>query len=117
MIRFVADHNFSERIVRGVQRANPAVEITLLRDADLSDAKDPVVLEWAARKGLITLSHDVNTMVASAIERVDSGKPMPGLFVAPQAAPIGAIVADILLLAECGREGEWEGQVLFLPLR
>jgi hypothetical protein len=28
----------------------------------------------------------------------------------------GATIEDILVFAECSREGEWEGQVLFLPL-
>jgi hypothetical protein len=27
------------------------------------------------------------------------------------------VIEDLLLLAECSHEGEWEGQVLFLPLR
>ena len=27
-----------------------------------------------------------------------------------------AVVTDILILAECSREGEWEGQVVYLPL-
>lgn len=28
----------------------------------------------------------------------------------------GLVIDDILLLAECSHPGEWEGQVLYLPL-
>jgi hypothetical protein len=31
--------------------------------------------------------------------------------------PIGQAIEDLLLIAECSQEGEWEGQVRYLPLR
>jgi hypothetical protein len=31
-------------------------------------------------------------------------------------APIGSAIDDLLLLAECSLDGEWEGQVRFLSL-
>lgn len=78
--------------------------------------EDPAVLEWAAGEGRIVLSHDVNTLPKYAYERVADGLPMPGVFIAARPAPLGRLIEDILILAECSREGEWEGQVLFLPL-
>ncbi|HYU17699.1 MAG TPA: hypothetical protein VEQ11_03305 [Chloroflexota bacterium] len=41
---------------------------------------------------------------------------MPGVFVVRQALPIRRAVDEILLVAECSLEGEWEGQVRYLPL-
>jgi hypothetical protein len=46
-----------------------------------------------------------------------AGLPMPGVFELAQDVPIGQAIEDILLLAECSIEGEWEGQIRFLPLR
>jgi hypothetical protein len=34
-----------------------------------------------------------------------------------QLLPIGGVIEDLLLLAGASLEGEWEGQVLYLPLR
>ena len=31
--------------------------------------------------------------------------------------PVGVAIEEILLLAECGVEGEFEGQVRYLPLK
>jgi hypothetical protein len=42
---------------------------------------------------------------------------MPGVFEVPRAVQIGVAIEDILLLAACSLEGEWEGQVRYLPLR
>jgi hypothetical protein len=63
------------------------------------------------------LTHDVTTMTHYAYERVKAGKSMPGVFEVSRAVPIGTAIEDILLLAEYSFEGEWEGQVRYLPLR
>jgi hypothetical protein len=41
---------------------------------------------------------------------------MPGVFEVRSVAPVGQAIDDLILLAECSFEGEWEGQVHFLPL-
>ena len=42
---------------------------------------------------------------------------MPGVFEITRKVPIGVAIEEILLLAECSLEKEWEGQVRYLPLR
>ena len=41
---------------------------------------------------------------------------MPGVIEVADELPIGKVVEDILLLAEYSDRGEWEGQVIYLPL-
>lgn len=41
---------------------------------------------------------------------------MTGLFQVDQTASINRIIEDMVLLATCSMEGEWEGQIRFLPL-
>jgi hypothetical protein len=74
------------------------------------------VLEWAAREGRVLVTHDVSTMTRYAYERAGRGLPMPGVFEVSRRVPVGQAIADLLLLAECSLEGEWEGQVHYLPL-
>jgi len=52
-----------------------------------------------------------------AYERMGAGKPMPGIFEVSRSVRVGAAIEDILLIAECSLEGEWDGQVRYLPLR
>ena len=104
MIRLLADENFNNDIVR-------------VQDVGLSGADDPTVLEWAAQAERILLTHDVTTITRYAFERIESSKPMPGVFEVNRMVPIGVAIEDILLIAECSLPGEWEGQVRYLPLR
>jgi len=115
LLRLAADENFNHAIVRGVIRRNP-VDIVTIQESGLSGAHDEDVLEWAADEGRVLLTHDVSTMTKYAYERVGSDLPMPGLFEVSQAIAVGAAIEDILLLAECSLDNEWEGQVRYLPL-
>lgn len=49
MLRFVADENFNNDIVRGLLRRTPELDIVRVQDVELSGADDPTVLDWAAR--------------------------------------------------------------------
>ena len=117
MLRLAADENFNNNIVRGLQRRNSEIDILRVQDADLSGADDPTLLGWTAQEGRILLTHEVSTVTHFAYERVRLGLPMPGIFEVPRTMPIGAAIEDLLLLVECSLEGEWEGQVRYLPLR
>jgi len=117
MVRFLADENFNNQIVRGILRQNPVIDIVRVQDAELLGADDPSVLAWAAEAGRIVLAHDVATMTTFAYQRLQAGLSMPGLFEVSRRVPVGLAIEEIILIAECSLEGEWEGQVRFLPLR
>ena len=116
MLRLAIDENFNNDILRGVLRRNPNLHIRRVQDAGLARADDPTVLDWAARENRVLFSHDVATMTKFALNRVNAGKKMPGLFEVGRSVPMRRAIEDILLIAECSREGEWEGQIRYLPL-
>lgn len=116
MLRLAADENFNNDIVRGLIRRNPSVEIVRVQDAGLSGADDATVLAWAAAESRVLVTHDVSTLTKYAYQRVEAGAPMPGVFEAGTDLAIGHAIDDLLLIVECSLEGEWEGQVRYLPL-
>lgn len=117
MLCLAADENLSNRIVRGLLHHNPDLDILRIQDVELSGADDPTVLAWAAQEGRVLLTHDVTTITRYAYDRVRVGLPMPGVFEVSHQVSVRTAIEDILLLAECSEEGEWEGQVRYLPLR
>ena len=82
----------------------------------MSQTDDRVILEWAAQQNRVMLTHDVETMTRYAYERVQDDLVMPGVFEISRNVPVGLAIEEILLIAEASFEGEWEGQVLYLPL-
>ena len=116
MLRFAADENFNNNIIRGLLRRQPELDIIRVQDVGLRGADDLTVLEWAAQEGRVLLTHDVATITQYAYERMAAGLSMPGVFEVSLDVPIGRAIEDILLVAECSHEEEWAGQVRYLPL-
>jgi hypothetical protein len=117
MLLLAADENFNGNMVRGRLRRQPTLDLVRLQDVGVSGAEDPVVLAWAVPEGRLLLTHDVSTVTRDAYERVQAGESMPGVIEVSRDLSIGRAIEEMLLLAACSLEGEWEGQVRYLPLR
>ena len=116
MLKYAIDEDFNHDIVRGLERKDPSLDMLTIQDVGILEAHDRDVLAWAAQEGRILLTHDVRTMPIYAAERLREGQTMPGLILVPQLLPIGQAIDDLLLIAQCGEVGEYEGFILRLPL-
>lgn len=117
VLRWLADENFNNDILRALFRASRDLDIVRAQDVGLTGTGDETLLAWAAGQKRVLLTHDVSTITAHAYRRVMKGEPMPGVFEVSRRIPIRAAVEDIILLSECSNSDEWEGQVRYLPLR
>ena len=114
--RFLADNDLMDQIVLGVQRREPVLPITRLRDVGLEQAPDAAVLEYAAREEAIVVSHDVNTMTTAAVARIEAGLKMAGLLLVHQQSPVSATIDDLILIWIASDAAEWTNQIRFLPI-
>ena len=51
MIKFATDEDFNNRILRGLLRRHPDLDMVRIQDTHLSGAVDAAVLEWAFSQG------------------------------------------------------------------
>ena len=117
MLKLAVDENLNNDILRGLCRLLPSLDIVRVQDVGLAGADDARVLDWAASVDRVLLTHDVATMTAAAYERVARGQSMPGIFEIPTSVSTRQAIDDLRLIVEGSVEGEWEGQVRYLPLR
>jgi predicted nuclease of predicted toxin-antitoxin system len=116
VLRLLADENFNGRILRALLRQLPDLDVMRAQDSPLSGADDPTLLQFAADENRILLTHDIETLVGFAWERVRSGRAMPGVIVALTNRPIGQVIEDLEVLLLASRPEEFEAQIRFLPL-
>jgi uncharacterized protein DUF5615 len=117
MLRYLADEDLSHHVVRALRLRDSQIDIVTVHEVGLVGADDARVLAWAAEQGRVTVTHDVCTMTRYAYERAAAGQAMPGLVEVPPGSEIANVVEDLVLLAHASLENEWEGVVLYLPLR
>ena len=116
-MKFAADENLDNAILRGLRRLVPDVDIVRVQDTEMFAADDPAVLEWCALQQRVLLTHDVRTVTKYAYERVFGGLPMAGVFEIPKRILISVAIAGLELIATCSEPSDWFGRVWYLPLR
>lgn len=117
MLKFLADENFNNRLLRGLLRHHPKLDIVRVQDVGLIGQDDPTILAWAAQKIRVLLTHDARTVTKYAYKRVTAGLPMPGVFEVSREAAFRILIEDIWLLAVYSLENEWENRICYIPLK
>lgn len=114
-MKFLADENFNNDILRGIWRRIPEANFTRVQDTEIFGAEDPRVLEYAAENDCIILTHDVNTIRGYFYERMKAGSPLPGLFLIHKQTAIGIVIEALELIILASDESDWMGQVTYIP--
>ncbi|HRQ38234.1 MAG TPA: DUF5615 family PIN-like protein [Chloroflexota bacterium] len=115
-MKFAADENFDNRILRGLQRHLPDLDVVRIQDTAIAGADDSIVLEWAAREGRILLTHDEKTVPQYAYERIGAEEMVAGVIVVSDTLSIRSVIEDLLIIATCSSAPEWVNQIQRLPL-
>jgi hypothetical protein len=114
-VRFQADADLNEIIVKATLRREPCIDFQTARAAGLSGLGDQEVLAGAARSGRLLATHDRKTMpthFATFIARETSA----GVLVIPQRLPIAQVVEDLILIWAASEAEDWFNRILSLPL-
>ena len=116
-MRFLADENFNNDILRAVLRAYPDLDVVRVQDTPLVGADDPTLLAETARRGAVLLTHDVHTIVKYAYECVKSGLTMPGVIEVDNELPVGQAIDERIVIIGIGQPEDFDNQVHYVPMR
>jgi hypothetical protein len=96
-IRFQADGNLNQIILRAARRRVPTLDFQTAETASLAGLPDPEVLARAAEDGRSLVTHDLQTMPRHFATFI-TARQSPGLLLIPQRLPIASAVDDLLLM-------------------
>lgn len=116
MIRFMADADLNDAIVRGCRRREPSIDFLSASDANLEGVLDPDVLALAAAEGRVLVSHDFKTMPHHFGDFLQSRGSSPGLILVPQYMSIGQVIEELVLIWGASEAEEWKNRWRALPL-
>lgn len=113
--RFQADADFNHRIVVGLRRREPAVDILGAHEGGVIGVSDPEVLTISSESSRILLSHDRKTM-PGYFTRFRETRSSPGVIIVSQDLDIGVAIEDLLLIWAATDAEEWAGLIGFVPI-
>ncbi|MCW5977065.1 MAG: DUF5615 family PIN-like protein [Bryobacteraceae bacterium] len=117
-MKWLADENFRNAIIRGILRQSPATDIVRAQDiAEISGQDDLAMLRFATAQGRVVATHDLSTMIPAMRAQVRIASRCAPIVFVPDSLSTASVIQDLLLLDECAVEEDWAAGVLYLPLR
>ena len=114
-IKFQADADLNQIILRALIRQEPAINFKTAMSANLAYRSDDEVLAVSSNEGRVLVSHDHKTLpqcFAAFIESAHSS----GVIIIPQYLKVSAVVEDLLLIWSVTEAEEWINRICFLPI-
>jgi predicted nuclease of predicted toxin-antitoxin system len=114
-IKFQADWDLDGRVLRGLRRIAPEIDMRTASNAGLEGLEDPEVLRVAAASSRILVSQDRSTMPGH-FRRFVAGSESPGVILVRAAVPIGVVIEELLLIWAASEPEEWKNRLVWIPL-
>src|SRR5215470_1963437 len=111
-VKFQADADLDGRVLRGLRRAAPEIDIRTATDAALEGLEDTEVLRVAAGSGRILVSQGRRTMPGH-FARFAAGTRSPGVILLREAIPVSTAIEELLLIWSASDAEEWTGRLVW----
>jgi len=96
----------SDLLVMAVGEPNTPAKSTL----------DPEILIWCEAYNFILVTNNRHSMPVHLAENISQKRHVPGIFILNPEMTIGETIEELLLIAECSFDGEYQDQIVFLPI-
>ena len=113
--RFLADADLHQRIVTGLKRIEPEIDFETAHAAALEGLPDSNVLQLAAEKSRVLVSHDRRTMPGAFYSFVRKQK-SPGLSLVKQGCPVGRAIEELRICYHTLDAEDFANRICYLPL-
>jgi hypothetical protein len=114
-IRFQADYDLNQIIVKAAARLEASIDFKTAHAAGLHGLDDLEVLARVAADGRVLVSHHQKTMPRHFGDFIQTAV-SPGVLIAPQKMPIDKVVDDLLLIWMVNEAEDWVNRIRILPL-
>ena len=114
-VRFQADADLDGRVLRGLRRVAPEVDIRSAVEGGLIGLPDPEVLGIAGANGRVLVSQDRRTMPGH-FARYRRDHRSAGVILLKEKVPISVAIDELLLIWTASEAEYWIDRLVWIPL-
>jgi predicted nuclease of predicted toxin-antitoxin system len=111
-VRFQADADLDGRVIRGLKRVTPEIDLRTAAEAELDDLE---VLRIGSATGSILISQDRRTMPGNFRRHIASGT-SPGVILLRPGISIADAIDEIVIVWSASQPAEWKNRLVWISL-
>ena len=117
-LKYLLDENVDKVYQRQFLRQNPYLVMWAVGDpgAPFRGTLDPEILYWCEEHNFILVTNNRRTMPVHLADHIAQGRHVPGIFILNDNLTIGQTIEELILIAECAFDDEYQDQIVHLPL-
>jgi Domain of unknown function (DUF5615) len=118
MARYLIDENLPPIYQVQLLRRKPELTVWAIGEPGTppKGTLDPAILEWCEHHSFILVTNNRRSMLSHLIEHLNHGQHIPGIFALKPKASLGAILDDLILIAEVDALSEFYDRTIYIPL-
>jgi len=116
---FLIDENLPPAIAVQVHQHEPRIQALAVGRprAPSKGILDPQLLCWIEENNYLLVTNNRTSMPGHLRDHLATGRHVPGILVAPFPLDIGALVKELILIWGASLPGEFQDQIVYLPLQ
>jgi hypothetical protein len=117
-LKYLMDENVDPVYFKQLRRRKPDLVVWAVGEPNCpaKGTLDPDILIWCEVNNFILVTNNRTSMPVHLIDHLKENRHIPGIFILNSGMSIGETLDELILIAECSFETEYQDQIIHLPI-
>ncbi|NEQ21115.1 MAG: hypothetical protein F6K28_18200 [Microcoleus sp. SIO2G3] len=117
-LQYLMDENVDPVYALQLRRRQPDLVVWAVGEPNTppKSTLDPEILLWCETNNFILVTNNRTSMPVHLADHIAQNHHVPGIFILNADMSIGETIEELILIAECSFEDEYQDQIAYLPV-
>lgn len=113
------DENVPLTLLARLEKITPFIQVFAVGEGDgpPKGTQDTDILNWIEAHNCLLVTNNRSTMPVHLVDHLAQGRHIPGIIQLPRRLNMVAVVDELAAMAVASLAGEYQDQIVYLPLR